>query len=270
MSRSCPSCGQSAEGRFCSHCGASLAAPATCAACSAELLPGARFCNACGAAATGARAPAAAAAAPTSVAAAPSRPSPLPWMVAGAAVLLLAAVLLVPRLGEGDAAPAVAAPFAQGTAGTAGPGAVDLSSMTSREAADRLFDRIMRAVSAGDTAEARQFLPMALGAYARLDSLDAHAHYDLGMLQLIAGDAEAARAEADAILAADDTHLFGLFIAAEAEALRGDRPAALGFYQRFLDAFPVESQRILPEYQAHGPALPGMRAQAEAAVQGAG
>ena len=142
--------------------------------------------------------------------------------------------------------------------------AVDLASMTPRQAADRLFERVMRTLSAGDTAQARAFLPMALAAYQRVPELDIDAHYHLGTLHLFAEDPIAARAEADTILAADPNHLFGLFVAAQAEKMQGNSAVARDLYQRFLEAYPTEAQRALSEYQAHQLALEGMRAEAAA------
>lgn len=263
MSQTCPSCKQPASGRFCASCG--VAVEADCRECGSRLPPGARFCNSCGAAAApGASAPAAP----------PARSgSPLPWVVAGVALVALAAVVLVPRLREGEsavapttAAPLAGAPGAAGPAAGAGPAAVDLSSMTPREAADRLFNRVMQSVSAGDTAQARTFLPMAIAAYQRVPELDTDGHYHLAVLHLVGSNAQAARAEANAILARDPQHLFGLFTAAQAEQAMGNAARARELYERFLAAYDTEVQRELPEYQHHQQALGPMREEAQRAV----
>lgn len=269
MSDTCPACGAAASGRFCDQCGAAIAA--ACAECGNPLPRGARFCNMCGAAAG------ATAAAPVA-----AKPSPLPWIVASIAVLALAAVLLVPRLSrdeaETPAAPgstgggpfAAAAPLGAPQGAPAGnPGAVDLSQMTPREAADRLFNRVMTAVSNGDSAQAKQFQPMAVMAYQRVEQLDADGRYHLAALHLVGGDWAAARAEADSLLATNPTHLFGLFTAGEAEARRGNRAAARDFYNRFLQAYDAEVAKGLPEYQEHSQGLPAMRQEARQIVSGA-
>jgi hypothetical protein len=262
MSEPCPACGAAASGRFCDQCGAAIAA--ACAECGNPLPRGARFCNMCGAAAGA-----------TAAAPAATKPSPLPWIVAGVAVLALAAVLLVPRLSRDEAAaPAVpgstgGGPFAaapQGAPGGGDPRAVDLSQMTPREAADRLFNRVMTAASTGDSAQAKQFQPMAVMAYQRVEGLDADGRYHLAALHLIGGDFAAARAEADSILAANPTHLFGLFTAGEAEARRGNQAAARDFYQRFLQAYDAEMAKSLAEYREHAQGLPAMREQARQIV----
>ncbi|MFL5386163.1 MAG: zinc-ribbon domain-containing protein [Longimicrobiaceae bacterium] len=263
MAETCPACGAEASGRFCNQCGAAIAA--ACSECGNPLPRGARFCNQCGA-------PAAA----TPAAAAP-RASLLPWVVAGAALLGLVAVLLVPRFrgapqpaGQTVAPPPFAAATQPGAApssavpGGGNPGAVDLSQMTPREAADRLFNRVMTAAATGDSAQAQRFVPMAVMAYQRVDSLDADGRYHLAALHLVGRDWAAARAQADTLLAASPTHLMGLFSAAEAEHGRGNTAAAKDFYRRFVRAYDAEVAKRLPEYEEHSQGLPAMRAQAVA------
>jgi hypothetical protein len=257
MSEPCPSCGAAASGRFCPECGAAL--DASCRECQNPLPAGARFCNECGV-------PVSATAAP----AAGRRTVLLPWMVAAGAVAALAGVLVFRQPAQTALPAPVAAPFAQGGAaagaGAGDPRSVDLSSMSPREAADRLFDRVMTAESNGDMATARQFAPMAIQAYGMVTPPDADARYHVVQLYRVQGDAAEARSQADAILAESPTHLFGLFGAAQAETLRGRTADAAGFYQRFLNAYAAEVARNLPEYQEHQQGLPAMRAEAERAV----
>ncbi|HET6231768.1 MAG TPA: zinc ribbon domain-containing protein [Longimicrobiaceae bacterium] len=261
----CPSCGAAAAGRFCAECGVAL--NAECRDCGTPLLPGARFCNECGR-------PVAAGTEPV----APARSSSLPWIITGAALVALIAVLLVPKLREPEPAAAAAlssssqpaapqGPFAGGQGGPAGDArSVDISSMSPRERADRLFNRVMQNVSTGDTTQARNFLPMAIAAYGMVPDLDADGHYHLAILQLVAGDGKEARAESDSILAKDPKHLFGLFTAAQAEAAMGNASVAKTFYKRFVDLYPSEMARGLPEYKEHAQALPPMKEAAEKAL----
>jgi hypothetical protein len=255
MTETCTACGAQASGRFCNQCGAAVAA--ACRECGNPLPRGARFCNQCGASA-----------APAEAAAAPRRASVLPWAVAGVAVVALLTVVLLRR---SEPAPAAPGPFvregeAAAAAGTGGAAAVDLASMTPREAADRLFNRVMTAVSEGDTAEAERFVPMAVQAYGMAGPLDSDGRYHLAALHLVARDWGAARAQADTILASDERHLFGLFTAAKAAEGAGDAAGAQALFRRFLEAYPTQAGRDLPEYRDHQQGLPAMRQEAERAT----
>lgn len=254
MSQTCPSCGAEASGRFCNQCGVAL--DASCRECQNPLPAGARFCNQCGVAV---------AAVPAT--AAPGRTFPLPWAVAGAAVVALLAVLVVPRFSrepEAAAAPLAVQPAPAGPAGD--PTTVDLASMTPRERADRLFNRVMQGMSGGDTTRIGFFTDMAIQAYGMVPERNADLHYHLGELHRVKGDLDAARAQADTILAADPQHLFGLFGAAQVELMRGNPAEGKALFQRFLDAYTAQIARNLPEYQEHVQGLPAMRAEAQKAV----
>ncbi len=48
----------------------------------------------------------------------------------------------------------------------------DISRMTPKERFDKLYDRILQALRAGDTLTLDRFAPMALAAYQMLDSAD--------------------------------------------------------------------------------------------------
>src|SRR5213079_541375 len=84
----------------------------------------------------------------------------------------------------------------------------DISQMSPEERANRLFNRVMILAEAGKNDSVQFFLPMALGAYGQLPSLDADARYHVGLLQRAGGDANAALAQADTIRKAIPTHLF--------------------------------------------------------------
>jgi tetratricopeptide (TPR) repeat protein len=257
MQISCPSCARPAAGRFCSECGTALVQPSECRACSASLTDGARFCNECGA-------PVGAVATNTADPGAATTRTWLPWAVSAIAVVALAGVLLT-RAGPNEAGTAAFEPPAMPT--PTGAAAVDLSSMSPLQAADRLFERVMRSLSAGDSAGAIEFTPMAIQAYGRLDELDADAHYHLGALHLLLGETGVAREHANAILEADPDHLFGLFIAAQAARDEGAASEASVFYRRFLDSYPSQIARDLPEYQAHAPGFAEMRSEAQEYVR---
>lgn len=275
MTKTCPACGQEASGRFCSHCGTSLEGPNQCRECGNELPPDGLYCNLCGAPRVNPSAPAAPPLPPASAlnqpAAAPRSSSNLPWAIAAGALVALLAVILVPRFRDEPAAPAPVSgpPITGAPAGAPGGAAgVDLASMTPREAADRLFNRVMQNVSSGDSAQARQFLPMALMAYDRVPDLDLDGYYHVAVLQLVNADPQSARAAAETILSAEPDHLFGLFTAAQAEQAMGNQETARELYQRFLDRFDAQVDSDRPEYRDHAQVLPAMREEAESAVAG--
>ena len=244
--KACPNCSAPATGRYCSECGAAVA-DAICTGCRSLLTPGARFCHRCGTA-VGVR----------PLTAAPLRAataSALPWGVAAIALLALIAFVAGQRFGGSRAtaeAPAAAdAPFASSAPQAGATRAPDISSLSPRERADRLFDRVMRLSSEGKTDSVKFFAPMALSVYQSLGPLDADLRYDFGRVAEVAGAAEIARAQADSILASDSTHLLGLVLGARAAQLRGDSAAARTFSRRLLAAEPSESAKKLPEYERH-------------------
>jgi hypothetical protein len=182
----------------------------------------------------------------------------MPWYIAGVAVGALAIVLIVQQLQSPETASLPAAPPVA-TGGAPNPGAIDVQNMDPREAADRLYNRVMEGFSAGDSAQARAFLPMALAAYQRVGALDLDARYHITLLHLVNGDAAAARAEAGVILDEAPTHLLALSTAAEAEALLGNREAARALYSQFLENYDTEIATSRREYTDHASVLPVMR-----------
>ena len=230
----CPSCQtETAGGKFCPNCGASLAG-AACRSCNAKLLPGARFCTQCG---TATRA----------VVAAQNR---LPWLIAGGAILVAALALVLPAL-RGDGGPATNAPFD----GTAATGALPPLTGTTREQADRLFNRIMQERETGNIDQARFFAPMAIQAYQAAEPLDADGYYHLSLIHIVAGDFDAARRAAQQILSLEPQHLLGLAAAAEAALAAGDTAGADQAWGRYLDALQTERAKQKPEYLDHGTML---------------
>jgi hypothetical protein len=242
----CPNCGAPTSGRFCSDCGAAVA-DAVCGGCRSLLSPGAKFCHRCGTAA-GSQ--------PITAGAPRSTASPLPWAVAAIAMLAVVALVAGQRFSGNRAAAPTATPggeaaVAAGGAPTEAVRAPDISSLSPRARADRLYDRMMRLSSEGKTDSVQFFAPMALSVYQSLGPLDADLRYDFGRVAEVAGVADIARAQADSILTGDATHLLGLVLAVRAAQLRGDSTAAGGFRQRLLAAERSESAKQLPEYQRH-------------------
>ena len=258
----CPVCKAESEGRFCPECGSPLA-DGRCRACQAELVPGARFCTACGEAVH-------------------ARPTRLPWIIAGGAIGALVLVLVLPVLRGGSAgaggmdgpldfsggnAPAGASAQMPPAGGATGGGAPALSD-DPRVNADRLFNRIMTERNAGNLEQARFFLPMALQAYQMAEPLDDDGLFHLALLHSAAGDFPAARITAERILDRNADHLLALAAAGEAMAAAGDTATARDYYRRFLSAYDREKEKVYPEYLDHAQVLPEYQRAAQALVGG--
>ncbi len=229
----CPKCGSEASGRFCGECGTSLAPP-TCPSCKTDLPAGVRFCHLCGAP-LGAPRPRPRA----------SRSTTPAWVAVGA----------IGTLGIGytalqvfDRAPSVQPPLRSAPA-------PDISQMTPRERADRLFDRIVQAAEAGDTAQVSQFQPMALAAYSMLPQQDSDSRYHVGLIHSLTGAFGAAQGQLDSIRADSPDHLLGAMLRYTIAQLTGDMLGQQQAYREFLDAYDQEISLQKPEYAAHDPAI---------------
>jgi len=219
----------------------------TCPACGAQLSSTAKFCHKCGAVvasthATGWRAG-------------------LPWALAGAALGALVTVVAM-RLAE---------PGPQSVARITDPGparAPDISQMSPEERANRLFNRVMILADAQKDDSVRFFLPMAIGAYNQLPSLDADARFHVGELELIGRDAAAALAQADSIqrMPGGATHLFIYVLRAGAYEQQGNTQLQRRAYADFLRNEQAELARTRPEYDDHRGPLTSFHAAAARAV----
>jgi hypothetical protein len=241
----CPSCGAMSGGKFCSECGAPLGERA-CAKCGATMSPKAKFCPDCGTPAPGA-APRGSApgAVPTPAGGLAEK---MPWIIAGVALLALIAVIIVVvgKQGGGPATRNAAnMPFDPNR------GTTDISNMSPREAADRLFNRVMTAAEAGDTGQVAFFGPMTIQAYGNATPLDVDARLHIGMIQLLLGNPAGARAEADTIAQTSRTHLFGLVLRARAAEAEGNSAAARQAYTQMVDNWDAERAKQLEEYGQH-------------------
>lgn len=136
---------------------------------------------------------------------------------------------------------------------------VDLSAMTPREAADRLFNRVMAADEQGRTEEVMQFGPMALEAYELVDPLDADARYHIGLISLLLGDIDNARTQIKNLEAEAPDHLLGLTLAYRVAAKTGDDKGASAARARFVAAYGAEISSGRPEYEAHRATIEAFR-----------
>ena len=227
-------------------------AGARCAACATILTPGAKFCHRCG---TAAGAPATRRPDSTS--------TTLPWAIAGIALVCLIALLAGQRFRS-----APPDPQAQAQAQGAPPGgldaggpppdatapgvrAPDISSMSPRERADRLFDRIMRLDTEGKKDSVQFFAPMAMSAYEMIPNPDVDARFDMGRIAEVAGALSAAKSEADSILAKQPTNLLGLVLAMQVARSSGNAAEASAFHAKLRAAQKSELAKKLPEYDRH-------------------
>lgn len=209
-----------------------------CAQCGVALGERAKFCHRCGASRDGA--------APAPAGSGSSVNTMLPWAIAATAVLAFVAFVAGQRFGGRTAEPS-APPAATGAR------AVDISSLSPQQRADRLFDRMMTLVTEGKSDSVQFFAPMAIQSFQALAPLDAHQRYDLGLIGVVSGDGILARAQADTILTRQPSHLLGLVLAMRAAGLQGDTAARAQFAQRLNAALVSERAKGLPEYTDHGP-----------------
>jgi len=127
----------------------------------------------------------------------------------------------------------------------------DLSRMTQREAADRLFNRIMRASEQGNRAEAMRFVPMAIRAYDGLPALDRDAQYHLGLIYGVAGDRTKGDRHIAALRQAAPNHLLALILEHGIAERSGDHATVSKIVTKFATAYNSEMAMGRPEYQAH-------------------
>jgi hypothetical protein len=246
----CPACGAPASGKFCSACGASLL-PRSCARCRAPLGAQARFCHRCGLPAGSAGA---------------SGSERTAWIVAGTMCVLLVGLIVysvVTKQPEPQIPNMANVGAAAGDAALGAGPAPDISQLTPRERFDRLFNRIMLAAGRGDTAEVQRFTPMALGAYAQLDTFDVDARYHAAVIRLQTGDVAGAHALADTILEQSPDHLFGYLVRGTAATLSHDPGARTQAEREFLRRYDREMAAGRQEYRDHAPVIEEFKKTAE-------
>lgn len=249
----CPECSKPATGNFCHSCGAKLGGR-FCNQCGSQVAGSAGFCNQCGNKLAGGGSGHRAAAVATVGGA------NLPWWIAGAAmfvVIIIVGVSMVRPAGP-------VAPTGPATGASIGGAPPDLSAMTPREAADRLYSRVMTAAEQGDSMQAQQFMPMAIAAYERAMPLDHDGLFHLSLLQRTAGDLETALRTAESILDQDPDYVLGLLAAAQAATELGLEDDAGAYYQHLVDVYDAQVARALPEYEMHSPIMRSARSDAEA------
>ena len=225
----CPGCGQSSSGKFCNHCGTPLTAEAH-APWNAQRI--------------------------------------VSWAALGIASLALVIALMAMFKGDSSevALPPFVSPWSSAAPATGQP--PDLSSMTPREAADRLFNRVMTASENGNTAEALRFAPMALQAYGKLPGLDNDARYHVALLHLTSGDAQSARTQIELMRKSVRNHLLAFMLEHQIAELGSKLDIAAQASRGFLAAYPAEIVAGRPEYHDHQNTIESFRKAAQAGAGG--
>ncbi|MGI9434653.1 MAG: hypothetical protein ACR2Q4_07480 [Geminicoccaceae bacterium] len=136
----------------------------------------------------------------------------------------------------------------------------DLSTMTPREAADRLFNRVMTAHEQGDSEQVEQFAPMALSAYEMIENPDTDALFHMGLIQAAAGQLDEAASSAERLKAVVPNHLLATLLEHRLAEQAGDQAAAQRAVMRFEDNYDEEIAVDRPEYLHHRSLIEGFRA----------
>jgi hypothetical protein len=221
-----------------------------CPSCGAVLPGRAKFCAECGTTMKAVHAPGAHPGGP------PAAATPiLPWFIAGVCVLAVFAMVIIIAVRRPEPAAGNQSNVAAPGRPSSMTGTTDISSMSPREAADRLFDRIARASEAGDTGQVNFFGPMTIQAYAQVSPLDADARLHIGMVHMAMGNAAGATAQADSIVRQSRTHLFGPLLKVRVAEAANNATALRQAYQTFLANWTAERAKNLPEYEQHATML---------------
>jgi hypothetical protein len=179
-------------------------------------------------------------------------------------------VLLFLLLARGAGTPAASAAGTVPAGGETGMVAPDISQLTPKERFDRLYNRVMQAAQSGDQATMTRFMPMALGAYEMLDSVDADARYHAALLRVHNGDIPGSRALGDSILAAQPGHLLGYVVLGTTARWAKDEAALAKAYREFVAHYDTEMKANRREYGEHRTSIDGFRREAQGAETGAG
>jgi tetratricopeptide (TPR) repeat protein len=127
----------------------------------------------------------------------------------------------------------------------------DLSTMTPREAAIRLFNRVMMADEQGNADEVAQFAPMAIAAYDRVENLDLEAIYHIGLINAAAGDPEKAWEVVERLRAVVPEHLLASVLEHRLATEENDQAKAERAIERFKAAYDEEIKVDRREYRGH-------------------
>ena len=235
-----------------------------CAACGAPLAVGARFCHRCGTPFGQGVPLVRAGGAGNNVA------SVLPWGVAFVALLALVANFAGKNFGSakgssvdgssnalptsaidggnGGGAPVAAAAGGGGGAGMAAP---NIANLSPSERAVRLYNRIMEYSEAGKTDSVSFFAPMAMASHEMLTAPTADERYHFGRIAEVTNNAAVAKAQADTILAENQSNLLGLLLGARAARLSKDVNAERTYSKLLLKVADKQLATKNTDYELH-------------------
>jgi len=223
----------------------------SCTGCGASLSATAQFCHACGAQQGAER-----------------KTMPLPVLaLVGFAIVVVVAIVAY-SVGRSASSGPGSSPTGTAMGSTAG-GPPDISNMSPREQADRLFDVVMTAHEQGDFGRVDQFASMALQAYAMVGPLDADAHYHVGLMSAITGNPAEARARIDSMRSVAPNHLLATMLSATVAQMESDTGAVSAAGRKFTQDYDAEIATNRVEYQMHERAITNFKARVEAR-EGAG
>jgi hypothetical protein len=165
----------------------------------------------------------------------------------------------------GNAAPGGAGPPGLDPGGPLGTGpAPDISALSPAERFIRLNNRIMEAAGRGDSATVINFTPMALGAYAQLDTIGNDERYHAAVLNAQVGRIAEALALTDTMLATTPGYLLAHVVRGDIARYQDDAARLRRAYADFNAAYPAESAARRPEYADHQNVLDEFRGRATA------
>jgi hypothetical protein len=190
-----------------------------------------------------------------------SRSERAAWRLAGAVVVALLAIMVWKMLTgtTGARTPDMAnAGNANSAQVTQDPGgglptgqAPDISQLSPSERFLRLNNRVMQAAAQGDSSTVINFTPMALGAYAQLDTVTQDDRYHAAILNAQVGRLTEALALTDTMLRVTPGYLLAYAVRGDIAQFQADSTALRRAYADFLKAWPAESAARREEYVDH-------------------
>lgn len=227
--------------------GAQAAGATTCSSCGERNQASARFCQACGRSLTGGGW---------------FNAQTLTVLATACVTLVVLGVLFASVLDFGSTSEDASAGTAPArTTTTAAGQPPDLSTMTPREAADRLFNRVMMADEQGDSGEVEQFAPMAVAAYDQLENLDLDGLYHVGLIHAAAGDIESAWEAVERLRVVVPEHLLASVLEHRLALAEGDQARAERAVEHFKAHYDQEIVIDRLEYRDHQRAIDQFRQQ---------